>query len=457
MLVFVQGLDALAVVAQEEDQGHGQTHGLCDGPCPPDPGHLAAEAQQVGGGQQHDELARQGDDGCIDAGTQRLEGGAQDDAHRGHGEAPGDGAQGADGHAHEFVAGIEDGQQQLGGELEHGEADQHDGESCHGGELQGLHHALGIPGTVVEGHDGDDGVVDAEQRHEEEGLELEIDAEDAGGGLGEALEDLVDAEVHDGADAHHDDGGDAHTQDRADNVAIGLHVAAAQLLELLVVSAVQVHGQDGGDPLTDDGGQSGAGDAHFGQTEPAEDQDGIQDDVGDRAHGLGDHGLEGVAAGLKETLEEDLHEDADGADGDDGEIDAAAFQGLGDGGLAGEEGMGEEQAEDHEQGGEQNRQQHAVARGAVGAFVVLLAQGFRQQGIDAHAHAGGAADEQVLDGEGQGKGGDGGLGDPGDIDAVHDVVQRLDEHGDHQGQRHVYKEPADGPSAHLVALGKGFG
>ena len=81
-------------------------------------------------------------------------------------------------------------------QLEGGEADEHDGQTgCHG-ELEGLQHPVGVPGTVVEGHDGDDGVVDAEQRHEEEGLELEIDAEDAGGGLGEALEDLVDAEIH---------------------------------------------------------------------------------------------------------------------------------------------------------------------------------------------------------------------------------------------------------------------
>ena len=457
MLILVQGLDALAVVAQEQEHGHGQTHALGDGPCPPDPGHHAGQAQQIRRGEQHHQLAAQGDDGGIDAGAQRLEGGTQDDTHRGHGEAPGDGAQSLHGHVHKLLAGVEDGQQHLGDELEDGEAGQHDGKTCDGGGLDGLEHTLRIPGTVVEGHDGDDGVVDAEQGHEEEGLELEVDAEDAGGGLGEALEDLVDTEVHDGADAHHDDGGDAHIQDGADHIAVRLQVAAAELLELPVVLQIQRHGEDGGEPLADDGGEGCTGDAHGGQAEPAEDQDGVEDDVGDSAHGLGDHGLEGVAAGLQQPLEEDLNEDADGADGDDGQIDAAALQGLGDGGLGGKEGAGEEQSEDHEQGGEQAGKPHAVAGGAVGALVVLLTQGFRQQGVDAHAHAGGAADEQVLDGEGQTQGGDRGLGDPGDIDAVHDVVKRLNQHGDHQGQRHVDQQLADGPGAHLVALGKGFG
>ena len=358
---------------------------------------------------------------------------------------------------HELLAGIEDGQQHLGDKLEDGQTRQHDAKTGEGGDLHGLHHAAGIPGTIVEGYDGDDGVVDAEERHEEEGLELEIDAEDAGGGLGEALEDLIDAEVHDGADAHHDDGGDAHAEDGADHMTVGLDVATAEILELPVVLQIQRHGEACGNPLTDDGGQGCAGDAHCGQTEPAEDQDGVEDDVGNGAHGLGDHGLEGVAAGLQETLEEDLHEDADGADGDDGEIGTSALQGLGDGGLGGEEGTGEEQAEDHEQGGEGAGEQHAVAGSAVGTLIVLLAQGLRQQGVDTHAHAGGTADEQVLDGEGQTQGGDRGLGDPGDIDAVHDVVQRLNQHGDHQGQRHVHKELADGPGAHLVAPGKGFG
>ena len=84
--VLVQGLDAGAVVAQEEDQGHGQAHGLGNGPGPPDPGHDAGLAQQPGGRQQHDQLAAQGHDGGVDAGAQGLEGGAQNDADGGHGE-----------------------------------------------------------------------------------------------------------------------------------------------------------------------------------------------------------------------------------------------------------------------------------------------------------------------------------------------------------------------------------
>ena len=81
-------------------------------------------------------------------------------------------------------------------------------------ESRMVFHTRCRPGcAVVIGDNGHHAVVQAEDRHEDEALELEIGAEHGGGGGGEDEEDLVHAEGHHRADGLHDDGGDAHPVD----------------------------------------------------------------------------------------------------------------------------------------------------------------------------------------------------------------------------------------------------
>ena len=84
------------------------------------------EAQQVGGGQQHDKLSAQGGDGGVDAVAQRGEGGTQGDADGSHGEVDADDPQGAASHGEEIIGGAKQSQQRVGRKLEHQHAGAHD-------------------------------------------------------------------------------------------------------------------------------------------------------------------------------------------------------------------------------------------------------------------------------------------------------------------------------------------
>ena len=221
-------------------------------------------------------------------------------------------------------------------------------------------------------------------------------------------------------------------------------------MHIRVILQIEDDDQDRTGPLTDDRGQGRASDAHGGQTEPAEDQDRVQDDVHDGADALGDHGMEGTAGGLKESLAQDLNEDTKAKDAANRSIDDAALHGLSHIGLHLEIGTGTENAEKQEHHGSDQHQQDAVAGGAVRGLLIPFAQAFAEQRVDTDTDTHGKADLQVLHRERQGKGRDGALRDPGHIDAVHHVIERLDQHGYHHRQCHIHQQFADRHDAHLI-------
>ena len=114
MTLFKQGLDLLAVNAQEEEAGGGAAGDFSNGIGQPHAVDIAGQAQQECHGQQNQQLAADGSDGGVDAVAQRLEAGTQGNAHRGDGEAPADGAQAAAADVEEFLRGIEQSQQHIG-------------------------------------------------------------------------------------------------------------------------------------------------------------------------------------------------------------------------------------------------------------------------------------------------------------------------------------------------------
>ena len=333
-------------------------------------------------------------------------------------------------------------------------AADHEGQGATEGNLQGPHDTLGLPCAVVVGDDGDGRVVQAEQGHEEEALELEVDAEDAGSSLAHGLEaqqDLVHGEVGDGADAVHDGGGDADGQDGTDGFPLGLDAVQMQL-DVGVELVVEEDRQTCGHELAQDGGNCRTGGAHSGDAQPlhAEDEHGVHDDVGDGAGALGDHGVHGTAGGLEQPLEEDGQEGTLGEDAADAGVGDAGLGGGGAGVLHLVVGTDAHEAEDHKGDHADDGQEHAVAGGQVGHLLIPLAQALTQQGVDADADTNGAADLQVLDGECQGQGGDGVLGHPGDVDAVDHVVQCLHQHGNDHGHGHVKQQLAHRHHAHFV-------
>ena len=98
---------------------------------------------------------------------------------------------------------------------------EHDHNGDAEGEFQGFVDSLFLLGAVVVGQDGDQSVVEAEDRHEEEALQLEVDAEDSCSSRGEGGQDHIHAVGHDGADGHHEDGRHADNVNTADRVKVG--------------------------------------------------------------------------------------------------------------------------------------------------------------------------------------------------------------------------------------------
>ena len=183
-----------------------------------------------------------------------------------------------------------------------------------------------------------------------------------------------------------------------------------------------------------------------------EDADRVEYDVEDRAHALREHGIDRPARGLHQPLEHDLAEQAERHAAHDVQIGRAHVDDLGDFRLRGHERPTEEQAEHEEDRIAHQRQQHAVFRHLVGALVVLLAQRAGEQRVHAHARAGRHADHEVLRRKGQRHRRERLFADAAHEHAVHNVVQRLDEHGNDHRQRHGDDQLSDGHRAHFVFL-----
>ena len=208
------------------------------------------------------------------------------------------------------------------------------------------------------------------------------------------------------------------------------------------------------DPLSGHRGNSCAGNAHSRNPKGrhTENEHRIQQNIGNGAGSLADHGVHRPAGGLEQPLTQDLDKYAHRQQAADLRVDDAAFHRFRHLGLDPVVGLHPHRTEDHEAHRNDQHQRQSVSSGKIGLFLVLLSQGFAQQGIDAHADAHGETDLQILHRESQGQSGNGTFGDLGNIDAVHHVVKCLDDHGYDHGQRHVDKQFANRHHAHLIFL-----
>ena len=156
---------------------------------------------------------------------------------------------------------------------------------------------------------------------------------------------------------------------------------------------------------------------------------------------------------MEESLETDLEHHAHRRHRNDGEIGGAVVGDARHRGLKFHEGPGKETAQHGEDHPGAEGQQNSVDRRAVGGLIVLFTQTLGEEGVDTDAGTHCHRDHQVLGRKGQTYGGKGVLADVGDENAVHHVIERLHQHGDHHGQGHGNKETVDGHNAHLVLLG----
>ena len=223
----------------------------------------------------------------------------------------------------------------------------------------------------------------------------------------------------------HQEGRHAQRQDQGQGLAVGDQVCLADAQDAPLAGEEHQHPHRA-DGLAEDGGDGCALHPHV---QPI-DEDGVQDDVADRADAGGGH------AGARKALvgDEGGHAqselDKDGAQ----QVDAQVGHGVGQGVFAGAEGPQHRLAKDGEHHAQRHRQDDqqgdAVAQDLFRRLVVAAAHGHRGPGRAAHADQVGKSGDQHDDGVGDPQAGQrqaAGAGDVPHVDAVHDVVQHIDQ------------------------------
>ena len=186
--------------------------------------------------------------------------------------------------------------------------------------------------------------------------------------------------------------------------------------------------------LADVRGNGGTVDAHGRASEIAEDQDGIQNDIGDAPRHHAVHGHLHPAGGLKQLLIHQLNGHDDGGGEDDQRISSAVIEDLLVVGIQTKERRNDGKADPGEKNAVEDAQQDPQ-RPRLGSFLLLLCsqiEGHRR--IDADAEADAHRADDILYGKHQGEGRHGILADLRHKIAVYDVVQGVDQHGQHHGQ-----------------------
>lgn len=201
-----QRLDPLLVQVNEEVDGQGKGCAFCDDERVPKGVETEEAPEQIGCRKQKNQLSGYRDDHGDIAFPDALEQCHEDNAKTCGDEAEADALHGYDSNGKHLIGSIEPPKQHMRQEGEDQETRGHDAQGNHHSHPDGLGDALGPFRPIVVAYDRDHTAVQTENRHEDEGLQAEIDAEYRDGTGSEADEDLVEAGGKDGTDRLHDDG-----------------------------------------------------------------------------------------------------------------------------------------------------------------------------------------------------------------------------------------------------------
>ena len=213
-----------------------------------------------------------------------------------------------------------------------------------------------------------------------------------------------------------------------------------------------LEGVEQGHQLAQDGGQGGALDTHAQH----EDEDGVQDGVGDHREQGEAHGQLRIAGRPYHGVEAEVQVRDHVAQGDDGHV----ASGEGERGVRcaeeAEDGVHPQQGHEGEDETREDIQRNLVGEDLARHLVVLLAQEHGDHGGCAHAHQRTERGGDVHEREGDGQAGDGQgahFRNMADIDAVHHVVQRRGCHGDDAGNSILLDQLSDGLRAQFCRNG----
>ena len=193
--------------------------------------------------------------------------------------------------------------------------------------------------------------------------------------------------------------------------------------------------------LPDNSCRRRARNAHCGQTEPAENQYRVKDNVDDGADKLRYHAPRGVACALHYSLAVDLHEKPEAEAGDGPQIIRAHFADFRIVSHGGEKYLRKEKPEDEERGIAAHGKKEALIRGGFGGGKVLFAELAGHEAAHADARSYGNCYHKHLNGERKGESLGGVLAYPRDKNAVYYIIESLHEVRHDKRQRHSDDKP----------------
>ena len=409
----------------------------------------AQAGQQQGQGGHQDQLAQGGEEEGVLGMVQGHEGMLARDleGHKGEGAEVDPGA--ADRQAHQGLVVGEDPDQQLGEEHGHDPHEGVDGQAAQEDEADTLgdpavllrpvvvaHNGLAALGDAVDGqaHDLAHGVDEAH------GPDVEL-AEWAAPGL----EHDVDDGLGDGVRDLEHKSGDAQLDHVFQLGGVDPHPAQADRGPL---SRQEAEDPEGADGLGEDRRQGRAPDAHVKEI----DEEGVQDDVQRRADDYRHHAHPGEALGVDEGVHAQADEDRDGSD----HIDAEIVHGVGQAGLvAAQDGQGpggRREEQDRQRCADEQQEAEGRLHDPPGPLVVPLAPGDgAERSAAGAAEIGKGADQRnqrEADAQARQSNGALRLRQVADVHPVHDVVEHVDQLGQHDGQSQLHDQRRD------LALGK---
>ena len=226
-------------------------------------------------------------------------------------------------------------------------------------------------------------------------------------------------------------------------------VAQAQM-DLRILPDVEENAERSADKLTAQGRHRSACDLKPREAEQTENHDRVEDHVDRGAGDLRDHGKAGAPGGLEQALHAHLHENAERQPQTDADIVRTVGNDLRIFRLEAEKGPCQSQAQQRKERGAAEKEKNAGIGGPIGGFLIFLTQRAGEQRIHADARSAGKGNAQVLQRKRKGHGVERVLRELGDKVAVHNIVKRLKEHGEHHRPGHGEKKLPDGHRAHFV-------
>ncbi|MPM40000.1 hypothetical protein SDC9_86638 [bioreactor metagenome] len=365
--------------------------------------------------------------------SQRLKGRQHHNAEAGKQVAQTDDSERRNADGQHIRRSFEQKQQLCGQQLQGQQAAEHHNDRIDNRQAEGLDNPCFFLGAEVIRNNGNHAVVETKNRHKDEALQLEVNAEQRRGGGGEGNQDQVHAVGHNRGNGGHGNAGDSHRVNMADNCQLRVQNTAQAELNFLIEHLVKGKAGGRGSYLTDDSGNGGAGNLKARKAKQTKDKYGVQNDIDDSADQLGNHGVKGQPGGLEQPGHGDLSEKAEGQHAAPEQIVGAILKNLGDIRLACKIQINAEKANQGKNGVVYGGQENGVVGNFVYKPKVAGAEAAGQLGVHTHAGADADGDHQVLHGEREGNGCKRVLTETGNKHAVHHIVKRLYQHGQHHG------------------------